>query len=209
MSISSFADRADLGDDLSSAGGSGRAPGDHLSARIKSLIRAVPDFPIPGIRFRDVMGLVEDADGFRAATAALANRFRDPAPEVVVGIEARGFIFGVPVAQELGVGFVAVRKAGKLPGEVRSVDYALEYGTATLEMQVVAPIGEGTRVLVIDDLLATGGSAGAAIELVRGMGGVVVGAGFVVDLPELPGRGRVEGLGVEVFALCEFMGEEE
>ena len=178
------------------------------SFRIKELIRAVPDFPIPGIRFRDVMGLVEDADGFRAATVALADRFRGAAPEVVVGIEARGFIFGVPVAQELGVGFVAVRKAGKLPGEVTSVDYALEYGTATLEMQVVAPIGEGTRVLVIDDLLATGGSAGAAIELVRGQGGVVVGAGFVVDLPELPGRGRVEGMGVEVFALCEFLGEE-
>ena len=126
-----------------------------------------------------------------------------------MGIEARGFIFGVPVAQELGVGFVAVRKAGKLPGEVRSVDYALEYGTATLEMQVVAPIGEGTRVLVIDDLLATGGSAGAAIELVRGMGGVVVGAGFVVDLPELSGGGSWRGMGVEVFALCEFPSEEE
>ena len=191
-----------------SAARSDQATGDELSARIKSLIRSVPDFPIPGIRFRDVMGLVEDADGFREATAALADRFRDAAPEVVVGIEARGFIFGVPVAQELGVGFVAVRKAGKLPGEVKSVDYALEYGTATLEMQLVAPIGEGTRVLVIDDLLATGGSARAAIELVRGQGGVVVGAGFVVDLPELPGRGRVEGLGVEVFALCEFMGEE-
>ena len=90
---------------------------DRLAARIKSLIRAVPDFPIPGIRFRDVMGLVEDPDGFRAATAALAGRFRGAAPEVVVGIEARGFIFGVPVAQELGVGFVAVRKAGKLPGK--------------------------------------------------------------------------------------------
>lgn len=205
----------------SSAGGPDREPGDHppsvrsdrnagdrLSARVKSLIRTVPDFPIPGIRFRDVMGLVEDADGFRAATAALADRFRDEAPEVVVGIEARGFLFGVPVARELGVGFVAVRKAGKLPGEVRSVDYALEYGTATLEVQVAAPIGKGTRVLVIDDLLATGGSAGAAIELVRGLGGAVVGAGFVVDLPELPGRGRVEGMGVEVFALCEFMGEE-
>ncbi len=191
-----------------SAARSDQTPGDELSTRLKSLIRTVPDFPIPGIRFRDVMGLVEDAGGFRAATGALADRSRDAAPEIVVGIEARGFIFGVPVAQELGVGFVAVRKAGKLPGEVRSVDYALEYGTATLEMQVVAPIGEGTRVLVIDDLLATGGSAGAAIELVRGMGGVVVGAGFVVDLPELPGRGRVEGMGVEVFALCEFMEEE-
>lgn len=185
------------------------ASGEHLAARVKALIRAVPDFPVPGIRFRDVMGLVEDADGFRAATGALADRFRDAAPEVVVGIEARGFIFGAPVAQDLGVGFLAVRKAGKLPGEVRSVDYALEYGTATLEMQVVAPIGEGTRVLVIDDLLATGGSAGAAIELVRGMGGVVVGAGFVVDLPDLPGRGRLGGLGVEVFALCGFAGDEE
>ena len=210
MDLSSSASRRDraLEDDPSSVARSGQAREHELSTRIKSLIRAVPDFPIPGIRFRDVMGLVEDAVGFRAATAALANRFREAAPEVVVGIEARGFIFGVPVAQELDVGFVAVRKAGKLPGEVRSVDYALEYGTATLEMQVVAPVGEGTRVLLIDDLLATGGSAGAAIELVRGQGGVVVGAGFVVDLPELPGRERVEGMGVEVFALCGFLGEE-
>ena len=179
-------------------------PGDGVAARIKSLIRAVSDFPIPGIRFRDVMGLVEDADGFRAATVALASRFRDAVPDVVVGIEARGFIFGVPVAQELGVGFVAVRKAGKLPGEVKGVDYELEYGTARLEMQAVAPINLGTRVLLIDDLLATGGSAGAAIELIRGMGGEVVGAGFVVDLPELPGAARLRALGVDVFALCEF-----
>ncbi len=182
---------------------------DGLAARIKSLIRAVPDFPILGIRFRDVMGLVEDPDGFREATAALAGRFRGAAPEVVVGIEARGFIFGVPVAQELGVGFVAVRKAGKLPGEVRGVDYDLEYGSARLEMQAVAPIGAGTRVLLVDDLLATGGSATAAIELIRGVGGEVVGAGFVVDLPELPGAGRLQELGVEMFALCEFVGDEE
>ena len=182
---------------------------DRLAAHIKFLIRAVANFPIPGIRFRDVMGLVEDADGFRAATEALAGRFRDAAPEVVVGIEARGFIFGVPVAQELGVGFVAVRKAGKLPGEVRGVDYDLEYGSARLEMQEVAPISAGTRVLLIDDLLATGGSAAAAIELIRGMGGEVAGAGFVVDLPELPGAERLRALGVEMFALCEFLGDEE
>ena len=130
-----------------------------LSASIKSLIRAVPDFPIPGIRFRDVMGLAEDAAGFREATAALASRFSEAAPEVVVGIESRGFIFGAPVAQELGVGFVPVRKAGKLLGEVRGVDYDLEYGSARVEMQAVAPIGAGTRVLLIDDLLATGGTA--------------------------------------------------
>ena len=155
------------------------------------------------------MGLVEDPDGFGAATAALAGQFRDAVPEVVVGIEARGFIFGVPVAQELGVGFVPVRKAGKLPGEVRGVDYDLEYGSARLEMQAVAPISAGTRVLLIDDLLATGGSAAAAIELIRGMGGEVVGAGFVVDLPELPGAERLRGLDVEAFALCEFLGDEE
>lgn len=180
-----------------------------LARRVKSLIRAVPDFPIPGIRFRDVMGLVEDADGFGEAVAALADRFRDAAPQVVVGIEARGFIFGVPVARELGVGFVPVRKAGKLPGEVRGVDYALEYGAARVEMQEVAPIGPGTRVLLIDDLVATGGSAAAAIELIRGKGGEVVGAGFVVELRELPRAGRLRGLGVEVFALCRFLSEEE
>ena len=182
---------------------------DRLAARVRSLIRTVPDFPIPGIRFRDVMGLVEDPDGLRTATGGLAERFRDSAPEVVVGIEARGFIFGVPVAQELGVGFVAVRKAGKLPGEVTGADYDLEYGSARLEMQAVAPISTGTRVLLIDDLLATGGSAAAAIRLIRGMGGEVVGAGFVVDLPELPGATRLRELGVEVFALCEFLEDED
>ncbi|MCY4573803.1 MAG: adenine phosphoribosyltransferase [Gemmatimonadetes bacterium] len=181
---------------------------EHLAARIKSLIRAVPDFPIPGIRFRDVMGLTQDADGFRAATVALADRFRGADPEVVVGIESRGFIFGAPVAQELAVGFVPVRKAGKLPGEVRGVDYDLEYGSARVEMQAGA-IAPGARVLLIDDLLATGGTAAAAVELIRGQGGVVVGAGFVVDLPELPGAGRLGGGGVEVFALCEFLGDEE
>ena len=184
-------------------------PDDRLATRIKSLIRAVPDFPIPGIRFRDVMGLVEDPDGFRAATAALADRCRDQAPEVVVGIEARGFIFGVPVAQELGVGFVAVRKAGKLPGEVMGADYDLEYGSARLEIQAAAPISAGTRVLLVDDLLATGGSAAAAIRLIREMGGEVLGAGFVVDLPELSGGDRLRDLGVDVFALCEFLGEED
>ena len=193
----------------SSAGRSDRGSEDSLSASIKTLIRAVPDFPIPGIRFRDVMGLTEDAAGFRAATTALAGRFREAAADVVVGIEARGFIFGAPVAQELGVGFVPVGKAGKLPGEVEGVDYDLEYGSARVEMQAIAPIGAGTRVLVIDDLLATGGTAAAAVELIRGMGGVVAGAGFVVDLPELPGAGRLRDLGVEVFALCRFLGEEE
>ena len=186
----------------------GSAADDPLAARIKSLVRTVPDFPVPGIRFRDVMGLTEDAGGFRAATAALADRFRGSGPEVVVGIESRGFIFGAPVAQELGVGFVPVRKAGKLPGEVTGVDYELEYGSARLEMQVGA-LGRGARVLLIDDLLATGGTAAAAVELIRGRGGVVVGAGFVVDLPELPGAERLRGVGVEMFALCRFLAEDE
>ena len=186
--------------------GESRSASDRLASHVKSLIRTVPDFPIPGIRFRDVMGLVEDPDGLAISTRALAERFRGAVPEVVVGIEARGFIFGTPVARELGVGFVPVRKAGKLPGEVMGVDYDLEYGSARLEMQTAAPIGDGTRVLLIDDLLATGGSAAAAIELIRGMGGEVVGAGFVVDLPELPGAARLRELGVEVFTLCGFPG---
>ena len=175
-----------------------------MTHHIKSLIRLVPDFPTPGIRFRDIMGLVEDAEGFEQATEALVRRFAPETPDAVAGIEARGFIFGVPVAQRLGVGFVPVRKAGKLPGEVVGVDYALEYGTGRLEMQTGA-IRAGMRVLLIDDLVATGGSAAAAIELIRGMGGEVVGAGFVVDLPELPGRKHLKAMGVEVFALCTFL----
>ena len=175
-----------------------------MTPRIKSLIRTVPDFPKPGIRFRDVMGLVEDPEGFEEANEALARKFAPTAPDAVAGIEARGFIFGVPVAQRLGTGFVPVRKAGKLPGEVVGVDYALEYGTGRLEMQT-GSIRKGMRVLLIDDLVATGGSAAAAIELIRGMGGEVVGAGFVVDLPELPGRKRLEAMDVEVFALCTFL----
>ena len=163
----------------------------------------VPDFPSPGIRFRDVMGLVENPEGLAEATETLTRRFAPEAPDAVAGIDARGFIFGVPVAQRLGVGFVPVRKAGKLPGEVVGVDYALEYGTGRLEMQT-GSIREGMRVLLIDDLVATGGSAAAAIELIRGMRGEVVGAGFVVELPELPGRKRLEALDVEVFALCTF-----
>ncbi|MDE0476164.1 MAG: adenine phosphoribosyltransferase [Gammaproteobacteria bacterium] len=175
-----------------------------MTHHIKSLIRLVPDFPTPGIRFRDVMGLVENAEGFEQATEALVRRFAPETPDAVAGIEARGFIFGVAVAQRLGVGFVPVRKAGKLPGEVVGVDYALEYGTGRLEMQT-GSIRAGMRVLLIDDLVATGGSAAAAIELIRGMGGEVAGAGFVVDLPELPGRKHLEAMGVEVFALCTFL----
>ena len=178
-------------------------PAHPVTSRIKSLIRTVPDFPSPGIRFRDVMGLVENPEGLEEATETLTRRFAPEAPDAVAGIDARGFIFGVPVAQRLGVGFVPVRKAGKLPGEVVGVDYALEYGTGRLEMQT-GSIREGMRVLLIDDLVATGGSAAAAIDLIRGMRGEVVGAGFVVELPELPGRKRLEALDVEVFALCTF-----
>ena len=174
-----------------------------MTRRTRSLIRLVRDFPKPGIRFRDVMGLVEDPEGFEEAIEALVRRYAAAAPDAVAGIEARGFIFGVPVAQRLGVGFVPVRKAGKLPGEVVGVDYALEYGAGRLEMQA-GSIREGMRVLLIDDLLATGGSAAAAIELIRGRGGEVAGAGFVVELPELPGREVLAGLGIEAFSLCSF-----
>jgi len=176
---------------------------------LESFIRVTPDFPVPGIRFRDVMGLVENARALRAATEALAERFRKDRPEVVVGIEARGFIFGVPVAQHLGVGFVPVRKAGKLPGKVVGEDYELEYGTARLELQAVAPIEDGTRVLLIDDLVATGGSAIAAVTLIRRMGGRVIGAGFVIKLSYLQGVQRLLDMGIGVTSLCSYSADED
>jgi adenine phosphoribosyltransferase len=173
---------------------------------IKSFIRTVPDYPKPGILFRDVTGLLEDARGLRMAVDLIVHRYIDRKIDVVAGIEARGFIFGTAVAYELGVGFIPLRKANKLPGEVVGVDYELEYGTDRLEMHVGA-ISEGAHVLLIDDLIATGGTATAAIELIRGAGGQVPEACFVIDLPDLGGADRLRELGCESFALCNFEGE--
>lgn len=177
-----------------------------MSRSIASFIRTVPDYPKPGILYRDVTGLLEDARGLRMAVDLIVHRYIDRHVDVVAGVEARGFIFGTAVAYELGVGFVPIRKAGKLPGEVVGIDYELEYGSDRMEVHVDA-IGDGAAVLLIDDLIATGGTALAAIELIGGVGGRVDEACFVVDLPDLGGADRLRAQGCSVFSLCEFEGE--
>jgi adenine phosphoribosyltransferase len=162
---------------------------------LSALVRAVPDFPIPGVTFRDLTGLMADATALQLSAAALAGPFRAGRVERVAGIEARGFVFGALVARELGVGFVPLRKPGKLPAAVESVSYALEYGTATLEVHRDA-LQPGMRVLLVDDVLATGGTAGAAVDLLRRIGGEVTGAAFLMELPSLAGRARLAGVTV-------------
>jgi len=176
-----------------------------MSPTIASFIRTVPDYPKPGILFRDVTGLLESARGLRMAVDLIVHRYIDRPIDVVAGIEARGFIFGTAVAYELGLGFVPIRKAGKLPGEVVGVEYELEYGRDRMEMHADA-IPRQANVLLIDDLIATGGTASAAIELVRGVGGRVDEACFVVDLPDLGGADRLRAQDCSVFALCAFDG---
>lgn len=161
-----------------------------MNAELRSLIRDVPDFPRPGILFRDLTPLLLDPEATGRAIEAVAAPFRDAGIERVVGIESRGFILGVPVALALGVGFVLVRKAGKLPGEICAVEYALEYGSDRIEMHVDA-IEHGQRTLIVDDLIATGGTAAAAIEIARRVGADVVGASFLIELAELGGRKRL------------------
>jgi adenine phosphoribosyltransferase len=172
---------------------------------VKDLIRTIPDFPKPGIMFRDVTTLFGDARGFRMAIDQLLHPFAGLRIDKVAGLEARGFILGGAVAHQLSVGFVPVRKAGKLPGRVEAQDYALEYGSATLEIHDDA-LAPGENVLIVDDLLATGGTAEAGIRLIERLGGKVAGCAFVVDLPELGGRRHLEGMGVAVHALCAFDG---
>jgi adenine phosphoribosyltransferase len=173
---------------------------------LKSLIRTVPDYPKPGILFRDITTLIGDSAGLKAAVDALAAPYLGDGIDHVVGIEARGFILGGAVAHMLGRGFVPIRKRGKLPGKVIGQDYQLEYGVDTIEIHadVIRP---GDRVLVIDDLIATGGTAGAAIALIRREGGEVVGAAFVIDLPDLGGADRLRRQGVAVHSLVAFEGD--
>jgi adenine phosphoribosyltransferase len=154
---------------------------------LRALVRDVPDFPKPGILFRDVTPLLGDARALPAAVRALAEPFRGDRVEQVLGIESRGFILGAPVALELEAGFAMVRKAGKLPWRTRRVTYDLEYGSDTVEMHVDA-VRAGQRVLVVDDLIATGGTAGAAVKLAREMGAEVVGCAFLIELAGLGGR---------------------
>lgn len=159
---------------------------------IRRRIRSVPDFPKPGILFRDVTPLLLEAEGLRGAVEALAAPFRDARIDRVLGIESRGFILGTPVALHLGVGFGLVRKAGKLPHDTHAATYALEYGSDTVEMHTDA-IEPGQRILVVDDLIATGGTAEATLKLVRQAGGEVAGLSFLIELEPLGGRARLGG----------------
>ncbi len=172
---------------------------------LKSHIRTVPDFPQPGIMYRDITTLLAHPQALQQAVEELAAPFRDAKIDVVAGIDARGFIFGTAVAIALGVGFVPVRKKGKLPFETYEQDYDLEYGTDTLQIHADA-VGAGQRVLVIDDLIATGGTAEAAIKLLRRTGCDIVGTAFVIDLPDLGGAARLEEIGVSVSSLVTFSG---
>ncbi len=172
---------------------------------LKSLIRTIPDYPKPGIMFRDVTTLMADGQGFKAAIARMTEPYRTEPIDVVAGIEARGFIIAGAIADRLGCGFVPVRKKGKLPWRTISQDYALEYGTDTLEMHEDA-LARGKRVLLVDDLIATGGTAEAAVSLIGRLGGQVMGASFIIDLPELGGAQRLRDKGVEVQALMAFEG---
>lgn len=157
---------------------------------LRAKIREVPDFPKPGILFYDITTLLKDAVAFRAVVDQMAEQVADTQVDVVVGMESRGFIFSAPLAYKLNAGFVPVRKLGKLPAETIEVEYALEYGTATLEIHRDA-IQEGQRVLIVDDLLATGGTVMGTIELVRRLGGEIAGLSFMVELTALHGRDKL------------------
>ncbi|WP_370334897.1 adenine phosphoribosyltransferase [Parvularcula marina] len=172
---------------------------------LKAAVRAIPDFPKPGIVFRDVTTLMGDPLAFSETIDLLCDAYKAHEIDQIAGIEARGFVFGAALAHRLGIGFVPVRKKGKLPGDTYSQTYDLEYGQDTLEMHKDA-LTQGQRVLMIDDLLATGGTALAALDLVEKAGGKVVGAAFVVDLPELGGRKKLEARGLDVLTLIEFEG---
>lgn len=174
--------------------------------QVQDYIRTIVDFPKPGIMFRDVTTLFSNPRGFRMAIDQLLHPYAGERIDVVVGLEARGFILGGAVAHQLGTGFVPVRKKGKLPGTVISEAYTLEYGEAVVEVHDDA-IAPGQNVLIVDDLLATGGTAEAGIKLVERLGGQVAGCAFVVDLPDLGGRKRLEALGIDVHALCSFEGD--
>jgi adenine phosphoribosyltransferase len=168
---------------------------------LKSIIRDIPDFPQPGILFRDITPLLNDAQALQVALEGMAEPFRDAGIEQVVGIESRGFIFGAPLAVLLNAGFVPVRKFGKLPAETIYVEYALEYGSNTVEIHTDG-IKPGQKVLVVDDLLATGGTVSATLELVKRLGGKVAGIAFLVELTALEGRQRLQGQ--NIFSLIQY-----
>lgn len=173
---------------------------------VQDYIRTIPDFPHPGIMFRDVTTLFSDARGFRIAIDQLLAPYAGQPIDKVVGLEARGFILGGAIAHQLGKGFIPIRKKGKLPGKTIEQAYILEYGQAVMEVHDDA-LQAGEKVLMVDDLLATGGTAEAGIKLIERMGAQVTGCAFVIDLPDLGGRSRLEKMGMDVHALCAFAGD--
>ena len=175
-------------------------------ATVRDYIRTIVDFPHEGIMFRDVTTLFADPRGFRMAIDQMLHPYAGEPIDKVVGLEARGFILGGAIAHQLSVGFVPIRKKGKLPGTVISQEYTLEYGKAIVEIHDDA-IQPGERILVVDDLLATGGTAAAGIKLIERLGGEIVSCAFIIDLPDLGGRKVLEDLDMDVHALCTFEGE--
>lgn len=173
---------------------------------IKKKIRTIPHFPKHGVMFRDITTLLQDSQGLKDVVKEFKERYKDSKIDVVAGIEARGFILGGVLAHELGVGFIPLRKKGKLPHKTESITYDLEYGTDTIEVHVDA-IKPGENVLLVDDLLATGGTSIAAARLIEKLGGNVVECAFIVDLPDVGGRKKLEAAGYKQFSLVEFEGE--
>lgn len=173
---------------------------------IKSKIRTIPDWPKTGVMFRDITTLLKDPVGFKACLKNFIKRYKSKSFDVVIGIDARGFILGGALAFVLGKGFIPIRKKGKLPAETEKQEYQLEYGTNTLEIHKDA-ISKGQKVVIVDDLLATGGTALAAIKLVQKLGGKVIEAAFIIDLPDLDGGKKLKKAGIDYYAQVSFEGK--
>ena len=173
---------------------------------IKSKIRTIKNYPIDGVMFRDITTLFKDPEGLREAINIFAERYKDMKIDKIVVIESRGFLIGAPLAYLLNIGLVLIRKPGKLPAETIKQDYKLEYGTDQIEIHIDA-IKEGERVLVVDDLIATGGTVEAAVKLVQKMKGEILECCFIIDLPDIGGSRKLESMGQNVFSLCEFEGD--
>ncbi len=176
-----------------------------MTIDLKSFVRTIPDYPKKGILYRDITTLIENPEGFRQSVEQIADAHRDIGITQVAGIEARGFIFGAGVAISLGVGFVPIRKSGKLPGETMGQNYALEYGVDTIEIHADV-VGEGDQILLVDDLIATGGTAIAALGLLRRTGASVEHSSFVIDLPDIGGAAKLAALDVKIHTLMAFEG---
>jgi adenine phosphoribosyltransferase len=173
---------------------------------IKSKIRTIQNYPIDGVMFRDITTLFKDPEGLREAINIFAERYKDMQIDKIAAIESRGFLIGAPLAYLLNVGLVLIRKPGKLPAETIKQDYKLEYGSDQIEIHIDA-IKEGERVLIVDDLIATGGTVEAAVKLVQKMKGEVLECCFIIDLPDIGGSRKLELMGQNVFSLCEFEGD--